>query len=331
MKKKSKIVLFSIGASILVAAIAFFVFGGPAEQDALPRHIVYVYKTTLKEIEFWRSVDDGIEKGVREYNLQYSIIGPKEETDTQGNIEALQKAIDMRPDAIVLSASDYEQLEPFAREAAENGILLLTMDSDVQGDAARCFIGTDNYQVGRLMAKELLNRIPKGGKIGVIGHTAQSKTGIDRVRGISDELEETGAGILLEPVFCDNKLYRAKELANDILDNHPDVAGFIATNEVSALGLCEAIRDAGHKDTISVVTCDHSFRQIEFLEQGLIDAMIVQKPFNMGYFSAQITDALLRDPQNTSIPDFYDTGCEIITLDNYFTQENQKLLFPFWE
>jgi ribose transport system substrate-binding protein len=64
------------------------------------------------------------------------------------------------------------------------------------------------------------------------------------------------------------------------------------------------------------------------LEEGVIQAIVVQKPFNMGYLGVKTSIHLLN---KVKISPRMDTGSEIITQDNMYTYENQKLLFPFVE
>jgi ribose transport system substrate-binding protein len=217
-----------------------------------------------------------------------------------------------------------------AQKAVDDGILLLTLDSDVSGGVARCFIGTDNYAAGRQMGEELLKRIPGGGKVGIIGHVAEANTAIERIRGATEVLEAAGCEVL-PPVYCNNLSSEAQAAVNRMLVENLDMVGFVATNELAANGVAAALAAAGLQASVAAVTCDHSTGQIAYLEQGVIDATVVQKPFNMGYFSVQVATVLLNNPKDGSIPAVFDTGIEVITLENYFTPENQKLLFPLWE
>ena len=76
---------------------------------------------------------------------------------------------------------------------------------------------------------------------------------------------------------------------------------------------------------INLIGFDSSFEELQFLEQGIIKSLVVQKPFNMGYLGIKMTVDVLNNKQ---IPDRIDTGSTLITLENMNTPENQKLLFP---
>lgn len=328
--KRHKALLLGVLALLVLVGVTgsgILLTGGFAPHTP---NIIYVYKDTSGDIEFWRMVTEGIRAGAEELGFDYSIIGPSGEWDVEGNIKAVNRAIALQPDAIVLVATDYERLESSARRVTEAGILLLTLDSDVAGDVSRCFIGTDNYEIGLQMGEEMLRCIPNGGKVAIVSHMANSHTAIERVRGIASAVGRLPQYEALEPVYCDNLASRARELTLETVGRYPDLAGIAATNEPAAIGVSEALVELGLQDQVAVISCDHASRQIAYLEQGVIDATIVQKPFNMGYFSVKLTADLLKKPDNLSVPKVFRTGYEVIDHDNYFTPENQKLLFPFW-
>lgn len=320
-----------ISLTCLVLAVFFLTSGSwmkndPSEQER--QKIIYVYKTTMGEIEFWQSISDGIRAGAEEYGFEYSILGAREEWDIEGNIEAVRRAISLRPDVIVLAAADYELLAPVAQKVVEEGILLLTLDSDVGGGISRCYIGTDNFLVGVQMAEELQKHIPLYGRVAIVGHVKSSHTALERVRGASHILDPEQSGLLLPPVYCNNQVITAREQTRALLQEHPDIAGFIATNELSAIGVAEGLVELGLQDEVAVITCDNASRQISYLEQGVIDATVIQKPFSMGYFSVKIADSLLNKRGDAEIGTEFFTDTEMITVENYFTPENQKILFP---
>jgi ribose transport system substrate-binding protein len=73
---------------------------------------------------------------------------------------------------------------------------------------------------------------------------------------------------------------------------------------------------------------DNPLGRINLIEEGIIAAVVIQKPFNMGYLAVRAA----RDTvENRNLPPFIDTGSVLITAENLYEPENQKLLFPFVE
>ncbi len=86
------------------------------------------------------------------------------------------------------------------------------------------------------------------------------------------------------------------------------------------------MREMDLKHKIYIVGFDNDVEGIQYLEEGIIDTLIVQKPFNMGYLGIQKAVEIAKGKKAEKI--IY-SETEIITVDNIYTDENQKLLFPF--
>ena len=99
-------------------------------------------------------------------------------------------------------------------------------------------------------------------------------------------------------------------------------------NEYSAVGAARAVRDLGLSDTIRMIGFDSSQEEVQLREAGVFDAIVIQKPFNMGYLGVERTVEILHGELE---PTIVDSGSKLITKDNMYVEENQKLLFPFAE
>ena len=102
----------------------------------------------------------------------------------------------------------------------------------------------------------------------------------------------------------------------------------VGLNESSALGICQALKELELNGKIKVIACDSSQEQIQYMEQGMIQAFVIQQPFNMGYLGVQFAVDLANGKR---VPENYDTGCIVVTKETLYNPENQKLLFPFTE
>ena len=170
--------------------------------------------------------------------------------------------------------------------------------------------------------------LPEGGKVAVIQHMLTTTTGIDRTRGVLDALNEAGNIDILGSFCCDNSTEQARAITTELLSEDPEIRGFVCTNEVCTVGAANALADLGMGGQVFVVGCDNSQRQIQFLEQNIIQAIVTQRPFNMGYMAVQ---QAVRVAQGETPEDFVEVACVLITRENMYTQENQKLLFPVME
>ena len=62
------------------------------------------------------------------------------------------------------------------------------------------------------------------------------------------------------------------------------------------------------------------------MEQGIFQGIVVQKAFRMGYMGIKETVRML---EGEKVESNQDSGCELVTQENMYDREIEKLLFPF--
>jgi ribose transport system substrate-binding protein len=88
----------------------------------------------------------------------------------------------------------------------------------------------------------------------------------------------------------------------------------------------EQIREMGLSGEVKLVGFDNSPEELEWLQEGVIQATVIQNPFSIGYLGVK-TAAEAADRQH--VEKRIDTGTKVIDAVNMFWSDNQKMLFPF--
>jgi len=287
--------------------------------------IVVILKATSKTnpVMFWNVVQMGINEAAREFGVEVEIDGPDYEYQIERQINIFNKIIERRPPLIVLAATDYKLLAEPVKKAAENNIPVITMDSGVDSTYPVSFIATDNIEAGRKAGKELLRLNPEGtdGSVAIISHVKETATSIERETGIREVL---GDWMIKNTWYCDNDKSKAYKYTMKILEN-PDIKGIIALNEIVTLGVAKAVKEKNASERVVVIGFDSAPDELAYLENDVIKATIVQRPYNMGYISIKTAVEYL---QGKKVAPVIDTGSVLITADNMFKREYQELLFP---
>ncbi|MCR2807902.1 substrate-binding domain-containing protein [Paenibacillus soyae] len=300
-------------------------------QPELPV-ILFVPKTTDFEIEFWEMMRQGVMTASEEFGADIRITGMREESDVAGQVALLERAIAEKPDAIVLAATDYDALVPVAQRIADAGITLITVDSGLRGGVSRSFIATDNVAAGSRAAEQLLVYLEPRDKgeqvVAIMNFVKGSATAMERERGVREQLGQEPGILILDTVFSNASEEMAYEQAAALLEEHPDLSGIVALNEPTAIGAARAIEDSGAASRVKLIGFDSSMEEVAYLEKGIIQATIVQKPFNMGYLSVKTAIEAL---DGRKVKPLIDTGEVVITKANMYDNDKQKLLFPFME
>lgn len=301
--------------------------GVSAKLASKDNPILFVPKTTDTRVEFWEVMKQGVFAAAKEYGVKVEVIGTVSESDVEEQIAMLEQAIAQKPRAIVMAATDYNRVVPVARKIVNSGIKLITVDSGLEGEIASSLIATDNYAAGLKAGQSIQSSLPRGSSVAIISFVKGSTTAIERERGVRDSLEAAGISVI-GTYYSNASEEKAYDIAKNLVANDHSIEGIIGLNEPSAVGAAKAVKELGAAGRVKLVGFDSSMNEIAFLEEGILQATVVQKPFSMGYLAIK---AALQDIKGEKLESRIDTGSELITKENMYLKENQKLLFPFAE
>ncbi len=213
-----------------------------------------------------------------------------------------------------------------AKEIVKNKIKLIFIDSTVNEEVQNALVATDNYLAGVKMGEYMKTFMKEDTKVAIVGHVKTASTAIEREKGVRAGLGEEEDRIV-EVVFCDSEFDKAYNLTMELMDKYPDITMIGGLNEYSSVGAARAIKKLGLAGRAKVIGFDSSIEEVELLEEGVFQGIIIQKSFNMGYLGIEEAVKLLK---GKNVEENVDSGSQLITKDNMYTEENQKLLFPFW-
>ncbi len=287
--------------------------------------VYVVLKTSGSDMEFWQIVRAGMKVAATEFDVKPTVVGPLYERDVDGQIRILREVIAEHPAGILLAASDYNRLVPLAEQAAKEGITVVTLDSALNSSVPVSFVATDNVAAGRKAGAEIDRLVPPDRKIAIVSHVRGTATAIDREKGVREALTRAGRAEPLGTFYVENDLDRAYEIVSTLIRTHADLGGIVGLNENSTVGAARALRDSGAAGAVQLVGFDNSKEEIEFLEAGTLQALVVQKPFNMGYLGIR---TLARAMRGQRVQPVIHTESVLVRRSDMFTPENQKLLFP---
>lgn len=325
MKNWYLFLLSLMAAFILFIVLSFFYNQNTSEELELSDPIQIVLKSIEGQpMDFWEVVEQGIDEAAKEFGVQVEISGPKYEKEINRQINIMNAVIDERPPLIVLAASDYKRLVASVERADNLGIPIITIDSGVKSDIPVSFIATNNIEAGEKAGEEMKRLISLNNKksIAIVSHIRETATAIDRERGVKEALLNED---IIGTWFCDVDPEKAYMITMELLKDER-IGGIVALNEVATLGVARAIDEREVSDSVFVVGFDNAVRELAYLEEGIIKATVVQRPYNMGYLGIKKAVEYLK---GNEIETFLDTGSILITRENMFKREYQELLFPF--
>ena len=314
-------------AFLLAVLLWLLLSGCGADTSATPQHTVtLVAKST--QTEFWLSVFAGAEAAATEYNLQLTIVGPETEEDYESQNTMVAQAVEDGAEALVFSAIDYENNAAAIDAAARKGVKVVAIDSSVDSDHVSIYIGTDNYAAGQMAAQAALDRVAGELKVGVVNYDISSANGQERERGATDVFAQSGRAEITAVINTLAEAEQAEWDAAAMLQNHPEINVLLAFNEPTSVGAAQAVKELGLSETVFLVGFDSNVATVDGMQEGSVDALIVQNPYAMGYLGVESAYKLLTG-QEGGLEHVVDTSTQIVDRSNLFTMDSQKALFAF--
>lgn len=287
--------------------------------------LVYIPKVEDSTNDFWKALILGTKMAAKEYNADIEIKAPAEENDIERQNELLKEAISEEPDAILFSPSSFTESNDLLKEAKEKGIRISFIDSYTEEKVQDLTVATDNLEAGEQLGKFAATLLGPDDQIAIVAHVKGVSTAVEREEGFRKGLGDLAQNIV-EVVYCDSQYEKSRKLTQELMEKYPNLKMVAGMNEYSSVGAARAVKAAGAKDRIQVVGVDSSQEAVQLMENGVFKGLVVQKAFKMGYIGVKETILMLR---GKSYEKDINSGCELVTPDNMYDSEIEKLLFPF--
>lgn len=272
-------------ARFAVSLIAVFASLTGCQQNRRKR-IAVIPKGTAHL--FWLSVQAGAEAAGKEFDVEVLWNGPAQETEYDRQMQILDSMVARHVDGIAIAAADRTALVKPIDRAVESGIPVVVFDSGVDTKTFTSFIATNNYEAGQMAARTLGQLIGGQGKIALLAHVPGSLSTLDRERGFEDVLKAEFPRVNIGArQFGMSERSKARAATENMLTAHPDLVGLFASAEPSSVGASLALKALGRAGKIQCVAFDSSDTLIDDLRNGVIDALVVQDPFKMGFESVR--------------------------------------------
>ena len=284
-----------------------------ASAEAAAPKVLKLAFVTNNTSEFWRIAAAGIKKYEREGKIQVDVKMPPTGTAAE-QIQILENLSSQGYDAIAVSPIAPQDEVPVLNKVAAT-TKLITFDSDSPASNRLLYIGTNNYEAGKVLGAEIVKRLPNGGKMAVFVGSLAADNAQQRLKGIEDVVKPAHIEIVDKR---EDNTDRAKARSNveDILNAHHDlnlVAGLYSYNGPAIAAAIEAL---GKKGKVKAAVFDEEEGTLKGIGDDLIDCTVVQKPFMFGYLSSKWMHELATKPEATLalIPANHaiDTGVEVV-------------------
>ena len=294
--------------------------GGGAEQQ---------YKLTLiqgvKGDQFYVTMQCGAQEAAAAAGATLDVTAP-DEFDASLQTPVVNAVVAKKPDAILIAPTDTQAMIPPLTQAKAAGIKLVFVDTTTENGAelAESEIASDNEEGGREAARSLAELTGGKGSVLVINVKPGISTTDARAKGFEEEIKKTPGLKYIGQEYSNDKAEVAASKATAALAAHPDLVGIFGTNLFSAEGAATGLRSAGATEKVKIVGFDAGPKQVEDLEQGIVQALIAQKPADIGKAGVEQAIAALKgEPVQKKIG----TGFVVVTKENMNDPDVKPFLY----
>jgi ribose transport system substrate-binding protein len=257
-------------------------------------------------------------------NVTVNIQGPAKFDPTLQNpiIESVTAA---KPDALLVAPDDVSASETPIDAAMHAGIKVVLVDTTLSNPAgAVSQISSDNTAGGADAFTALKQLVPGGGQVLVVNTQPGISTTDERTSGFAAAAKADSKFSYVGVQYDNDTASLAAQVTLAALQKNPGIVGIFATNLFSAEGAATGIRQAGKSGKVKIIGFDAEPDEITALQQGTVQALIAQQPYEIGTDAVeQAVAALSGKPTTAKIG----TKFTIITKANLSSAASQAAIY----
>ena len=275
----------------------------------------YKISVVLKTLssEYWGYVKAGCDAAAAELGVEVSVVGPGAESDIEGQVAQIEQQIGAGCDAIICAPNDAGAAANALQAALDQGIPVLSVDTDVGIEGQTTFVGTSNVDAAYEGGKWAIGQAGDGAKAVIIYGQEGDNTSNMRREGYQKACDEAGVKVLAT-LSGQNTTDGAMATMEDLLNRFPgEINAVLCHNDDTAIGAMNACKNAGVSDVI-IVGFDGNASAVDLILAGdLIKATVAQQPYEMGY---QAVEAAVEVLNGGTVESVINAPVEVVTAEN---------------
>ncbi|NYT57538.1 sugar ABC transporter substrate-binding protein [Alcaligenaceae bacterium] len=255
----------------------------------------------------------GADRAARLHGAQTTHFVPQEPDNVEQQIELIDQALALRPDAVVMSPVHSTKVDDAIRRIHAAGIPITALVSPVNAVPCVSFINSDDYNLALEIARYLFKHMQGNGRILVVSGHIDSSTSLERLRGFHAASREFPGITLADTVVGDYirpTAYRNTKawLATQV---HPHIDACLVANDIMALGVIDALKETGQ--SALVVGVNAIPEAIPALKNGDLLATADFNAMRMAYLAAEVA---VRHLNGESVPQRIQLPVQIVNREN---------------
>ena len=283
----------------------------------------YLVTTNVKNL-YWQAASAGLTEAGRGLGVAVELVGP-DKYDPAGEAQAFRNATAKRPAGILVSVADANAMKDPIDAAIAQNIPVITIDSDAPASKRLTFIGTNNYQAGLMGGRVLAEKMH--GKGNVVFYTMPGQPNLEeRLQGYKTIIGDRAQMKILHVVNVKGDPGIVFDSTKELMGKTPAPDGFVCLVSFACPEVADVL-DRSKAGGKVIIAMDTDPGTLTWIQKGVIEATIAQKPFTMSHYGVLMLDSLshlklpsleMKWSENTRspVPVFVDTGATLVDRGN---------------
>ncbi|PAD29369.1 hypothetical protein CHH60_21970 [Paenibacillus sp. 7523-1] len=247
----------------------------------------------------------------------------------QAQIRAVTQALQQGASALLVDPLSEKVLDDIIQKAqtmnkSGMSVPVIVLNDEFPVEGITSVISMDNVEAGRQAGEAMAELLGGRGSLALLGPDPVNPGLIHREEGVMEALGQY-PGIQVEPKSVCSTREVCWQAAKQLLDEQ-QIDGFIALQEPASLGAADELHRRKLEQQVNIVGFGSEQQQLEQLQEGVFQHLIVQNGFSAGYLGLNQAVARLNNQQ---VQARVTLETKLVSTDNMFWMDNQKLLFPF--
>lgn len=266
-------------ATLLTAtALAVTAFGGAQAQDTVQRLGLAVANL---QADYFNQIKIGVEQYAEELGIEVITVDAKNDGATQ--VSQVQDLLTQDIDALIYLPAGAAAATVPARLAKAQGIPVINVDRNAEGEPGDTFIATDNASSAYDVCDHIIGLAGGEGQMIMVHGQKGTTPEVERTKGCMRAIEEN-PGVELVAQQWSQQWSQAEglDITQNLLQANPDVTIIFAQADGLALGAAQAVKVSGMDQRIYIGGFDGDTTALPVLADGGFDATATQQVRGIG-------------------------------------------------
>ena len=263
------------------------------------------------QADFFNQIKQSVTAEAAKQGVQVVVADARGDAATQVN--QIEDFVTKKVDAIVYIPAGATAAGVPVKDAKRAGIPIIAVDRNPPDEPANTFIASNSVAAARTLGEHVAKLTGGEGQVAILQGQIGTTPEIDRNKGFQEALaKDPGLQVVAkQPADWDQD--KGFNLAQNMLQAHPDISVFFGRADAMALGAAQAVRVAnvGHK--VTIVGFDGDYAGLKAVRDGTVDATMTQQTQKMGRMAVQSAQTLIsggKVPAQQLVPAFLTTKAD---------------------